>query len=96
MKSPMITEMPWLLPTELEEPKAVKNRYTDLQVLCSGAGYYIGTMYQELDENDNVIWEEPGSRDSDYFKTQEGAEAYLKILNVGSNEDAADVLRQHP
>lgn len=94
MKSPMIAAMPNLLPATPDE--GVSNRYTDLQVCSSGAGYYIGTMYEEMDANGKVMWQEPGSRDSDYFRTREGAEAYLKIINAGSEEDAAAVLRDHP
>lgn len=96
MKSPIIEAMPDLLPKKFEDPSATSNRYTEMQVLRSGAGYYIGTLYEEIDADGKVVWVEPGGRDSDYFSSKEGAEAYLKILNVGSEEDAAAVLRQHP
>ena len=42
-----------------------KEGYTDLQVLRSPAGYYVGTMYVAEDG-----FTEPGSRDSGYFKTR--------------------------
>lgn len=47
---------------------AEKGCYTELMVLSSAAGYYVGTMYVEDG------FEGPGSRDSDYFKTREKAE----------------------
>jgi hypothetical protein len=96
MKSPMIEAMPYLLPKTPEMRSAVSNRYTELQVLRSGAGYYIGTLYEEFDAIGKVVWQEPGSRDSDYFRTEEGAAAYLKVIEAGSDEDAATALRQHP
>lgn len=58
-----------------------KTGYSELQVLQSGGGYYIGTMYNGIDEYGP--FEEPGSRDSDYFKTYEAAERYLRILEGG-------------
>lgn len=92
----MITAMPELVSAKCEHPKAVRNGYTELQVLHSAAGFYIGTLYEEYDANGKCVWQEPGSRDSDYFRTEESAEAYLKILNAGTDDDAAAVLRQHP
>lgn len=41
-----------------------KDSYTPLQVLKSAAGYYIGTLYNNSDG-----YQEPGSRDSEYFPT---------------------------
>lgn len=70
MKSPMVENADYI---------AEKSGYSDLQVLSSPAGYYIGTMYVNV-EADGSRWEEPGSRDSDYFKTREDAERYLRIL----------------
>lgn len=47
-----------------------KQRYSQLQILKSNAGYYIGTIYQNPSG-----FEEPGSRDSvEYYKTEEAAE----------------------
>jgi hypothetical protein len=48
------------------------NRYSGLQVLRSNAGFYIGTMYSNPEG-----WNEPGSRDSEYFPTAEAAESAL-------------------
>lgn len=39
--------------------------YSKLMVLQSAAGFYIGSLYQE-DPNDPV----PGTRDSQYFRTE--------------------------
>lgn len=72
-----------------------KSGYTDLQVLKSGAGYYIGTMYEEY-KNGELVWQESGSRDSDYFKTEEQAKAYLKTIEISSEGIAEIVLRNHP
>ena len=43
------------------------NGYSELKVLKSAAGYYLGTTYQGM----------PGSRESGYFKTKEEAEYAL-------------------
>lgn len=55
-----------------------KDNYTDLQVLRSGGGYYVGTLYR-TDEG----WDEPGSRDSDYFATKDDATTELERLLAG-------------
>lgn len=47
-------------------------RYTDLQVCQSGAGFYIGAMYKTPEG-----FTEPGSRDSQYFPTREEAQKAL-------------------
>ena len=60
-----------------------KANHTDLQVLHSNAGWYVGTLYQEKDPVGNVIWTEPGSRDTDYFKSQDDAARYLRIMEQG-------------
>ena len=65
MKSPLITK---------SEHIANKDRYSELQVLQSRAGYYVGTVYIE----DGV--QMPGSRDSGYFATQAEAEEYLRAI----------------
>jgi len=66
MKSPMVENAEYL---------DNKGRYSELQVLQSGAGYYVGTMYHNPEG-----YEEPGSRDSDYFGTYEEAEEYLRKI----------------
>lgn len=51
--------------------------YSDLQVMQSGAGYYIGTSYTNK-EHFPDIFQEPGSRDSyHYYPSQEEAQAAL-------------------
>lgn len=87
MKSPMVENADYL---------TNKSGYTELQVLKSAAGYYIGTMYVERDEKGEITWQEPGSRDSDYFKTEEQAKAYLKTIESSSEGIAEIVLRNHP
>jgi|TARA_R110000765_G_scaffold71994_4_gene139790 hypothetical protein len=46
--------------------------YSDLKVMRSAAGYYIGTSY-----NDPDMGPVPGSRDSGYYPTEEAAQADL-------------------
>jgi len=82
MKSPMVTIADYI-------PKEEKSGYSDLQVMQSAAGYYIGTVYKNI-EKDGSVWYEPGSRDSDYFKTREDAEKYLKYLQSENEEEAQD------
>lgn len=48
--------------------------YGELQVMQSNAGYYIGRIF-----HNNDGFEEPGSRESDYFATKEEAEEALKL-----------------
>jgi len=49
--------------------------YSDLQVMQSAAGFYLGTIY-----NNPEGFQEPGSRDSTYFRTKEDAEFALARL----------------
>jgi hypothetical protein len=60
-----------------------KEKYSELKVLQSAAGWYIGTTYKE-DEG----FESPGSRDSGYFKSKELAQYAL------DNEEW--IQRDHP
>lgn len=71
MKSPMVEQASYITPED-------KGRYSDLVVLASGAGYYVGTIYH----NPNGFVE-PGSRDSDYFMTQEAAFECLQDIEAG-------------
>lgn len=83
MKSPMVENADYL---------TKKSGYSELKILKSAAGYYIGTIFTDPDNG----FQEPGSRDSDYFRTKEEAEAYLKAIE-GSGEGVAEiVLRNHP
>ena len=69
-------------------PENEKEGYTDLQVLQSGAGWYIGTLY-----NNPLGFVEHGSRDSGYFATKEEAAAALKFIE---DENATYMLRRNP
>ena len=84
MKSPMIKNAGYI-------KEADKGNYTELQVLHSNAGYYVGTMYNNPDG-----YQEPGSRDSDYFNKKEEAQAFLDQLVEAGEEVAAATLRSHP
>lgn len=82
MKSPMIEAASYI---------SHKEGYSDLQVLKSNAGYYIGTIYTGHDG-----FREPGSRDSDYFGTKDAAQLFLDHLLKQRPEVAAQFLRTHP
>lgn len=60
--------------------------YSDLQVLRSNAGFYVGTTFKERDENGRELYEAPGSRDSDYFATAEEAGAFLEEMEANEND----------
>lgn len=85
MKSPMITNADYIKSDE-------KGRYSELKVLSSAAGYYVGTTYTDPDYG----FEEPGSRDSDYFKTREQAQKFFDSLSEEDPEDVPFLLRSHP
>ncbi len=72
MKSPMIQQGGFI-------PKEERPRYTEMQVMKSNAGYYVGTYYNNPDG-----YQEPGSRDSGYFATAEEAEQELKEIIAGN------------
>ena len=76
IKSKIITNADYLTDKE-------KSSFTELQVLHSNAGWYVGTMYEERDKDGNVLWTEPGTRDTDYFRSQADAERYLRIMKKG-------------
>ena len=50
--------------------------YSELMVLSSGAGYYIGRLYTE-EEGFQV----PGTRESGYFRTAEEAQEKLDNMS---------------
>lgn len=87
MKSPMVTNADYIKD---------KSGYTDLQVLKSAAGYFIGTLFEERDDTGKVVFVDMGSRDSDYFKTEKEAKAYLKTIESSGEGVAEMVLRNHP
>lgn len=67
MKSPIVMDL---------EP--LETCYSDLQVLRSAAGWYIGTTYTHDENSDTPGLVEPGSRDSEYFPTMESAALALE------------------
>jgi hypothetical protein len=80
MKSPMVTNL-----AEIQN----KDQYTDLQVLKSPAGWYVGTMHI-----DPEYGAEPGSRDSGYFATKEEAEYFLRLVEAVPNPQ--EYTRRYP
>lgn len=64
--------------------------YSELQVMSSAAGFYLGTIYTDPKDG----FQEPGSRDSDYFVHKEMAEQALAKLEEfytnASPEDKED------
>jgi hypothetical protein len=76
----------------IQQAKYISNpeNYSELKVLKSNAGYYIGTTYK-----DPITQKEsPGSRDTDYFDSKELAEAALYLLET--NDPLAPELRTMP
>ncbi len=80
MKSPMITQAEYISTEE-------KKKYSELQVLKSGAGYYIGTTF------DAGGYLDAGSRDTHYFLDEEEAQKELDLLENGKSDL---VLRMEP
>ncbi len=95
MQSPMISTL-GLLPDTFDSSSAVRSAYSEMKVLRSGAGWYIGTTYDEFDAHGEIVWQTPGSRDSGYFGTKEAAESSLSLLEALGSDTAAMVLRQEP
>lgn len=62
-----------------------KSKYSDLKVLKSGAGWYVGTTFSNSEDIPGTTFEEPGSRDSDYFATEQAATDFLKRLEAGED-----------
>ena len=50
--------------------------YSDLQVMRSGAGWYIGTLFTYTNGSYKGF-QEPGSRESGYYATEEEAQAAM-------------------
>lgn len=61
-----------------------KENYSELQVLKSAAGFYIGTTY----DGDGFI--EPGSRDSAYFRTHDEAQRFLDHVTATGDLSGLD------
>ena len=56
-------------------PQSEQYAYSDLCVMKSAAGWYVGTIY-----SDPKGFQEPGSRDTDYFATEKDAKFVLELL----------------
>jgi hypothetical protein len=76
MKSPQVTNV---------DP-INKDGYTDLMVCMSAAGYYVGTMYNNFTETGELMFQEPGSRDTGYYETREQAEYVLRMIECGEEQ----------
>ena len=59
--------------------KSEQEYYSDLQVMRSAAGWYIGTIYRNNHDQG------PGSRDTGYFDTEEDAKFALQIMERINN-----------
>jgi len=67
----------------------IDEHVSDFRVMSTGAGYYIGTVFTYCGECDACKKEgmpkgvsTPNSRETDYFKTSELAEAALEVFKV--------------
>lgn len=67
----------WQISTWVSKPE--EKKYSDLQVLRSAAGFYLGTIY-----NGDEL-QEPGSRDTNYFVHKELADKALALLEESNN-----------
>jgi hypothetical protein len=63
------------------------DNYTELQVMRSAAGYYVGTYYNNYDDIGALLFQEPGSRESAYFRTEEEARACLARIEGGDRSE---------
>lgn len=79
MKSPAIKNADYISESE-------KGNYGPLTVMHSGAGWYVGTYYTAPDG-----FVEPGSRDSDYFRTEKEAAAHLKLMEASEGVPGPDL-----
>lgn len=71
MRSPLVEAAVWI-------DQVDKLCYSDLKVMHAPGGWYVGTTYTE-----ETGYSEPGSRDSEYFKTREEAAAFLHEVEAG-------------
>jgi hypothetical protein len=74
MKSLQVMDAPYIEPEE-------KNNYSDLCVIQSAAGWYIGTMYKNPEG-----FVGPGSRDTDYFALKTQAKSVLLYMELLWND----------
>ena len=70
-------------------PKDEREDYSKLQVLQSGGGWYVGTIYTDPETG----FQEPGSRDTGYFANEKIATDVLTALETTGDTSA---LRKRP
>jgi hypothetical protein len=74
-----------------------KSGYTELMVLSSAAGYYVGTMFNEVDVTGRLVFhEQVMTRDSGYYRTEQEAVRFLASLQIVGDDCADAMLRKHP
>ena len=73
-------------------PAETRANYSELQVLRSNAGWYVGTLYTDPETG----LTEPGSRDSGYYPNQAEAQKALSLLVTLGGDTAAKLTRQRP
>lgn len=56
-------------------PEADQYQYSDLCVMKSAAGWYVGTIH-----SDPSGFQQPGSRDTDYFQSEGEAKFVLEVI----------------
>lgn len=61
----------------------VDEHTSEFMVMKSFAGWYVGTMYRHKDEHGE--WEEPNSRETEYFATEAEAQAALASFKSGND-----------
>lgn len=89
MRSPMMTLNPALEDTsDLVCDEAARGAYSDLKVMKSAAGWYVGTSFDEYDAEGRLVFSSPGSRDSHYHATEAEADLTLRQMLGGDLTDA--------
>ena len=74
----------WLVGADLMHVFGAEDgAYSELKVMESGAGWYVGRSYDYFVPGSNpkeISWSEPGSRESGYFATELEAEDELELM----------------
>lgn len=76
--------------SDIQYPTDLKvGTYSDLTVMKSAAGYYVGTFYMDqLDSGEPFLC--PGSRDSGYFATHKEAQSHCEFLTAYLNREPTE------
>ena len=69
-------------PQVVEMGLADSPNYSDLKVMNSEAGFYLGASYIIRSNSGKIIDEQPGSRCTGYFATVEQAQACLEDMEA--------------